>query len=210
MAANGCYSVPKPLVSDPVLTAGQKVLITILASESTPERPADHSHQQLANKLGVARTTVARWLDELEASGYLWRESKRFPIPRDKSRTRYHLPVRVWRLFLRGWAMVGGKFRRMAKNVLHWIEQRLPLVLLIDLEEQQGRPKSPSSFHYKNSLTKRPVRGAQRELDSGGQLSLAQLMAEVPSVAARHSRMEHIASWVANPELRAKMLGQQV
>ena len=205
-SASGCYSIPKVLAACRDLNDGQKLLLTIIASESTPERPADHSHAQLAKKLGVHRITVSRWLNGLVVFGYLMKVPARLPIPRDRSRTRYHLPVRIWRFFLRGWAMMGGKFRSIRKAVLDWIERQLPLSLLTSMEGKSRAADGPSSFHYKTVLPKRPVRGVPPAPGPDAQLSFAGLLAEDPLRSVRDTFDRGLK--FLSPERRAQVLAQ--
>jgi DNA-binding MarR family transcriptional regulator len=203
---NGCYSIPKILAARPDLNDGQKLLLTIIASESTPERPADHSHAQLAKRLAVHRTTVSRWLDALVGFGYLMVVPARLPIPRDRSRTRYHLPVRIWRLFLRGWAMMGGKFRGMRKAVLDWIERQLPLSLLTGTEGKSRAADGPSSFHYKTVLPKRLVREVPPAPGLEAQLSFVGLLAEDPLRSVQDAFDRGLKFF--SPERQAQVLAQ--
>jgi len=181
---SGYYCIPKVLAERPDLKKGQKVLLTILASESTYKRPADHTHQQLADRLGVSRTTAARWLSHLVALGYV--HATRFlpPISRFKARCNYTLPAQIWRLFMRGWAMCGPKWRKLSQAIHDYLEQYLPLHLLVGsgLVGTAGTKNGtdPYTNNRRTSYSSfRPVREPQPAPDHSNQLSFAELLHSV-------------------------------
>lgn len=204
MSYTGSYSIPKVLAARPDLNDGQKLLLTVIASLGRPDKPCDSTQAQLGERVGRSRTTVSRWLQKLEARGYIIRLARRLPIPRERARTRYDLPVRIWRLFLRGWAMMGPKFRGMRKAVLDWIEQQLPLSFLMAKDDEGVGPIVHSSIQYKNNLTKRVVRGAQPAPDRGEQLSFAGLVSNDALRSVRDAFEQGLT--FLSPERRGRVL----
>lgn len=172
---NGTLSIPKVLAADPALHDGQKLLLTLIASTAKPDRPCDLTLGQLAGRLGKHRTTIGRWINELAHQGYLLVQPYLPPLPRVSSRRCYQLPIRLWRLFLRAWAMVGPFWRKVSKQVKDWIEPRLPLSFLAGVDN--GGTRRPTDSLRKTKLLITPVRGSQPAPDDCEQLSLAGLLA---------------------------------
>lgn len=185
---DGTLSIPKVLAADPALQDGQKLLLTLIASTAKPDRPCDLTLGQFAGRLGKHRTTIGRWIVDLSRRGYLLVQPYRPPLPRVSSRRCYQLPVRLWRLFLRAWAMVGGVWRKVSRQVKDWIEPRLPLFFLADVDK--GGSRRPPDRLCKTNLPNTPVRGSQAAPDPGEQLSFQALLTEFPeSETARGHRL---------------------
>jgi len=174
---SGSYSIPKVLVSSQDLNAGQKILLGLIASMSRPDTPCDLTLGQMAERLGKHRTTIGRWLSDLKEKGYVLIQPYLPPLPRISSRYSYQLPIRIWRMFLRGWAMVGDKWRKLAKTVLDWLEPRLPLsVLELVPDVEKGGSRQTTDRLCKTNITNTPVRVLQAAPDHGEQLSFAELL----------------------------------
>jgi DNA-binding Lrp family transcriptional regulator len=180
MEALGSYSVPKTLSARAGLTQTDKVLLTIIASESTPKRAADHTHQQLATKLGVSRSTAARRVKRLEKLQFVQIQVCPPPLGKFKARCIYTMPGWVWRMFMRGWAMCGPKWRKLSKGIHDHLEQFLPLHFLsgLGLGTREGKngwdPRTIIQQDY--NLSQRSVREPHLAPDDGNQLSFAELL----------------------------------
>jgi len=170
----GSYTIPKVLAACRDLKIGQKFLLTVIASLAKPDQPCDCTHAQLAERVAHNRTTVARWLADLEAKGYLERREEPLPIPRAGARWRYQLPLRIWRIFLRAWSMASPRLRRLATSVWDWIQPRLPVQFFLE-EVEKARPRRPPDPRSTQHLPPTPVRGSCSAPDHGEQLSLAGL-----------------------------------
>ena len=170
----GSYTIPKVLAACRDLKIGQKLLLTVIASLAKPDRPCDCTHAQLAERVAHSRTTVARWIADLEAKGYLQCHRQLPPIPRARSRALYQLPLRIWRIFLRAWSMASPHLRRLATSVWDWIQPRLPVQFFLE-EVEKARPRRPPDPRSTQHLPPTPVRGSCSAPDHGEQLSLAGL-----------------------------------
>lgn len=208
---SGSYSIPKELAARPDLNDGQKLLLGVVASLSTPERPCDCTHAQFADRLGHSRVTIARWLAKMHALGYVMVCPRLLPIARDRAHSVYHLPVRIWRSFYRAWAMVGPKWRKLAKRLKDWVEPWLPLELLQGIPdvERRGSRRSTDSLH-RIKLTEGSVRRIGPEPGPPEQLSFqlfeSHPVEETLLAIGQHNR-RLVESWGLGAGMQQRLLG---
>jgi hypothetical protein len=149
-------------------------------------------------------------LQKVHALEYIMVSPRRFPIPRERAHSFYHLPVRVWRFFYRAWAMTGKKWRKFSKVVLDWFEPQIPLEMLMGISdvEKGGSRRSTDSLHRIN-LTNRSVRWTGPVPVPAEQLSFQAFESNPVEEMLAANAAKGKAVWdniVSNPEMRHLLL----